>query len=490
MNCWTRCKLAAGSAATLLALSACVVYHPSPLKPAESQTAFLARTLCDPKVIEYAHHQSPATQPAGTQPADAWTLEELSRAAIYFNPDLAVVKAHIGTVRAGEITAGEMPNPSINISPQFSSNPGSANPWIVASMFDVPIETAGKREDRIAQAKALTEAAKFDLADATWKTRSRVRDAVVELLIDEQVVGNYEEEVANRTAYAQMLESRLAMGEAARPDVDIARIDLIIARQAWRAAQGQLADARTKLAAAIGVPTAGIVGITITWPGMDRPIVLDSTCLPTLQQAGLLNRLDIRRSLSEYAAAEASLKLEIAKQYPDVHLGPGYEFDQGQNKWGLGLTVDLPILNQNGGAIAEAYGRRNEAGEKFMALQAQVIGEVESAQARYDSALRELDEANSQVTTLNDQVSAGNEQLKAGETDRLTVTGLEVQKEVADRLRLEAIRKAQFARGALEDALERPLPTEVRPLPTAERPLPDASPTTAPATNPHEDLLK
>ena len=39
---------------------------------------------------------------------------------------------------------------------------------------------------------------------------------------------------------------------------------------------------------------------------------------------------------------------------PDVHLNPGYQFDQGDNKWSIGLTFDLPILNQNQGPIAEA----------------------------------------------------------------------------------------------------------------------------------------
>jgi broad specificity phosphatase PhoE len=30
---------------------------------------------------------------------------------------------------------------------------------------------------------------------------------------------------------------------------------------------------------------------------------------------------------------------EIAKQYPDIHLGPGYQYDQGVNKWTLGFSV-------------------------------------------------------------------------------------------------------------------------------------------------------
>jgi outer membrane protein TolC len=65
--------------------------------------------------------------------------------------------------------------------------------------------------------------------------------------------------------------------------------------------------------------------------------------------------------LAEYNASQSALQLEIAKQYPDIHLNPGYEFDQGDNKWSPGLTVTLPILNQNKGPIAEAEAKRTEA---------------------------------------------------------------------------------------------------------------------------------
>jgi outer membrane protein TolC len=87
------------------------------------------------------------------------------------------------------------------------------------------------------------------------------------------------------------------------------------------------------------------------------------------RRQALLSRADILASLSQYAASEAALQLEVAKQYPDVHLSPGYEFDQGDNKWSLGLTVTLPVLNQNRGGIAEAEARRLESGETFLALQ-------------------------------------------------------------------------------------------------------------------------
>jgi outer membrane protein TolC len=81
----------------------------------------------------------------------------------------------------------------------------------------------------------------------------------------------------------------------------------------------------------------------------------------------------LRRALVDYAASEAALRLEVATQYPDIHLNPGYEYDQGDNRWGVGLSLELSVLNQNQGPIAEADARRTESAAKFNALQARGV---------------------------------------------------------------------------------------------------------------------
>jgi outer membrane protein TolC len=421
------------------AVTGCARYSPSPLEPRRLQAEFMQRQL--------------------EQRAQPWTLDDLTAAAARLQLDLAVARAHAGAVQAGEQTAGEMPNPSLSFAPQIASNAGAVNPWTVGFTFDIPIETAGKREDRIEQAKWLTEAAQLDLAQAVWKVRSTVRAALLEYLLNERAAEAWEREVKSRDSYVGMLEARLKAGEAGRAEVNTARVDLIVSRQALRAAKGQVAESRARLAAAIGVPAKALENARFAWPELDQPPAVEDLAVEHLHSAGLLNRLDIRRSLAEYAAAEAALRLEIAKQYPDLHLGPGYQFDQGQNKWELGLSVTLPILNQNGGAIAEARGRRDELAAKFSQLQAQVIAETETAAARLKAASNELTEADAQVATLDQELAAVRRGLQLGEQDRLAVTSAEIQRDVATRLRIEAIRKAQAARGALEDAIQRPLPT-------------------------------
>src|SRR5205085_5098035 len=105
-----------------------------------------------------------------------------------------------------------------------------------------------------------------------------------------------------------------------------------------------------------------------------------------------LSRTDILAALAEYAASQSALQLEIAKQYPDLHIGPGYQLDQTDNKSTLGATLTLPVLNQNQGAIGEAMARREEAAARFMAVQAKVLGEIDRAITGYRAA-REQTEA-------------------------------------------------------------------------------------------------
>src|SRR5207237_3939142 len=98
-----------------------------------------------------------------------------------------------------------------------------------------------------------------------------------------------------------------------------------------------------------------------------------------LRRAALQGRADILASLADYDAFQAALQLEIAKQYPDVHLQPGYQYDEGDSKWTLGIVADLPIFHQNQGLIAEAKARREEAAARFNALQVRVLAEIDRA---------------------------------------------------------------------------------------------------------------
>jgi outer membrane protein TolC len=222
-------------------------------------------------------------------------------------------------------------------------------------------------------------------------------------------------------------------------------------------AEGQLKQADVTLANAIGIPESALDGAQFLWPDLDPPPTSEALAPAQIKRAAVLNRLDLHSLLAGYAAAESALQLEIAKQYPDIQLGPGYAFEEAHNNFTLGLSATLPLFNRNQGPIAEAEAKREQTGAKFLALQAQIIGQSQKALAGYQAALAQLREADQLVQSQREGERLAARAFDAGASDKLTYTGAQLQVLIAARARIDALRTAQQALGDLESAVERPL---------------------------------
>jgi outer membrane protein TolC len=150
------------------------------------------------------------------------------------------------------------------------------------------------------------------------------------------------------------------------------------------------------------------------------------------------------------------LQLEIAKQYPDINLGPGYTFEERHSFFTVGSSSAIPLFNRNQGPIAEAEARRKEAAAAFFETQAQVIANSERSLAVYTAALRELTEAQSLYQLQESQLQIVQQAIRAGADNRLGLDGVQIQLFILARARLDALGRAQRALGDLEDAAQRP----------------------------------
>ena len=151
------------------------------------------------------------------------------------------------------------------------------------------------------------------------------------------------------------------------------------------------------------------------------------------------------------------MQLEVARQYPDVHLGTGYQFDQGENKWALGLSAEIPVLNRNQGPIAEAQARRAEAAARVLALQARIIGDVDRALAAWHGAQTRSAALADVRTEQQARVQSLQTQLQAGAVESLDVLAAEAELAVDELFHWEARIKELRALGELEDAIQFPL---------------------------------
>jgi outer membrane protein TolC len=441
--------------ATLLFIAGCATYHSQPIAPEQTADTFNTRSFTN----ENLHAFLETNQVAGEWPRRSWDLNALTFVAFYYQPALAEARAHWASVRAAEITAGERPNPSVSVTPGYDSQiPGNFSPWLVTANLDVPIETAGKRTKRMAEAGHLSEAAYWNFVASAWQTRSQVRTALLNLYATRESESLLARQVSAQSNVVRLLEGQLTVGAVSDFEVTQARVALETTQLAREEADGQRRQARIQLASALGVPLPALGGINFSFAGVDRfPRQLTR---PEVRRQALLNRADVRGALAEYAASQSALQLEIANQYPDVQLGPGYGWNTGNagdNQWTLGLTVTMPLLNQNEGPIAEARAKRAEAAAHFLTVQTAAITQIDGALAGYRSALQRAATADALQDNLQKRLDSIRAQAAVGETGPLALASAETEFHTGVQNRLNALIKAQQALGQLEDAVQSPL---------------------------------
>lgn len=431
----------------VLFLAGCARFHPQPLSPARTAVDFESRSLTNLQEFLETNHLS------GEWPRQSWDLNALTLVAFYYHPALAVARAEWAMANAARVTAGERPNPSVSFTPTYDTT--TTPPWIPGVSFDIPIETAGKRSYRIAQANHLSEAARWNFVEAAWQVRSRVRSSLLDFYAASEIAKLLTRQESAESNVVRLLEGQSNAGNLSEFDVTQARISLDTTCLAFQDAQRQQAEARAKLAEALGLPVRALDGVHVSFAGLNEfPTALTE---PEVRRQAILNRPDVRGALAEYAASQSALQIEIAKQYPDIHLGPGYELDQTDNKWTLGVSVTLPVLNQNQGAIAEARARREQVAAHFLAVQAGAIGEIDRALAGYRAALEQSATAAALLQNLQKRMESVRAMQQAGELDSLAVANAGVEFNTGALSRLDALVKAQQALGALEDAVQSPL---------------------------------
>ncbi len=440
--------------AAALLVGGCATFEPQAVSPAEQAARLESRTLDSPQLRAFIERN--AVQPLEAWPPPQWDLDLLTLAALYYHPDLDVARAKWGVAQAGAVTAGMRPNPSLGFSALH--NPGSLvgmSPWTLGLSLDIPIETAGKRGYRIQQANHLSEAARLAIASTAWQVRSRVRTAMGDWQVAQQTGEALLRQQRLQADNVTLLEHRLSAGAASNPEVTQARIALNQSTLAVGEARRLQADARARLAAALGLSAKALDGVGIAPATASEPAVV------TAKEAreALLHRADVLGALAEYAASQSALQLEIANQYPDIHLGPGYTWDQGANKWSLGLTVTLPLMNQNEGPIAEAKAKRLQAVAVFNATQARALAELDAAFANYEASRQTLSAADSLAVAQTDQLRKARSSFAAGEIDRGVLLGTQLEMAQLELTRIDAAAKAQQALAGLEDATQWPLLT-------------------------------
>jgi cobalt-zinc-cadmium efflux system outer membrane protein len=382
--------------------------------------------------------------------------DALTKTALELSPDLEVARARVAVTAAALTAARQRINPSLSLGGGYNRTPDSVATYSVSPAFT--IETAGKRGYRILEAEKLAEASRIAVYEAEWQVRSRVRAALVNYWAATRRRDLLQSEHALRAEIAGIYEKRVAAGEASNPEWNAARADQAALTLSLRTAESEVSQALSAIALSTGLPVSALDGKPFELTIFGNPAPPETLPLLSVQKAGLLHRADIRRSLIEYEAADARLRLVLANQYPNIALSPSYAFQEGFPAYVLGSAIEsLPLLHRNQGPIAEQEAARLQMEAQFKALQSRIIGETDSALRQYAAAVAEWTTSRGTLTALQERREAAViSSFRTGELDRLDVAQARLATLAARRTELEALIRAQTALGALEDAVQSP----------------------------------
>jgi outer membrane protein TolC len=383
-----------------------------------------------------------------------WDLAALTVAAAYERPDAKIAIGQIEAAEAGERTAAEWANPVLSLNASYYTALFDPSPWEVGPSISQLIQTAGKRSAAIAEARERTHSAHQHLALAAWRFRSEVRTALIDLWAARKRLALARAYSAAAHRVTMLTSERYDAGAVSAAALNAERLTDTQAALSLTAAERQEHLSAAALATAVGVTVVAIETAPIDLSEMDR--LAPVADLDALRASALTQRPEVLDALARYEAAEAALRLEVARQYPDVSIGPGYQYNQGQHQFSLGISLPLPILDQNQGPIATARAARQVAAADFEKVQTTVLGEVETAMTDWRASHEEAQRTQGLLRLADETVRSERAAFQAGQIGRLQLAGAELARAQTQLGALAASADERTALGHLEDAFHHP----------------------------------
>lgn len=442
-------------------LSACASYHPKPLHPRASAEAFAERRLDAPALgrqVEPLLAQPPASWP----PTD-WGRGTLLAVALVDNPALQHARAEVAQALAGEITARQLPNPTLGLQTEYevggSKRLSAENdrPWLYGVSFDIPLlwPLQHRLNERLAGLAA--SSARWKLMETTWSVRRSLIDALSDWRAARRELGVVGELLHEEGRLVTVIQRRVDAGEQSATALLTWQEQQAADRQLRMQAQTRQAEAHARVAAALGMPPRALDGLQVRWPDWGRPPPVPERRFGALREQALRSRADLAEAIDAYAISETRLQKAVARQYPQLHVTPGYYWDHGVHKFPLGFSLTLPIFNRNQGQIAQARAARTAAGEQMLSVQASIFGEIAGAR-RGEALAREQARQTAQRVELADrQLQRTQRAIQAGAGYSVQLLAARITALRSGLLQIRARARLQEARDALEDALRTPL---------------------------------
>ena len=353
----------------LLGLGGCVSYQPMPQDP-----------LAILRDLEAVTH--PASAAERTKASDGITALQAAAWAVTHNPSLRALRTETGVAAAELVQAGLLPDPAVGwdgmdaIAQKLSGQTPKTADYLSGLGLAWRVPWPGEISAKVGKAKARQEEVRQSILAGEWILVREVHTVFLTILATRARLdlNGRVMEIARRTA-SFFKKAREAKAATAIQD-NLAATELATLQQDRIRLEGQMIRAQQALNALLGLPPQTELPLKLpNDPFLGRADVVDAS---EQVERAVRQRPDLKALLARYEAVEQELRLEIARQWPELFIGTG-------------ISLLLPIFSGfNAPAIRTAMARRERLASEVRAAVHTLRAEVHDAVTALHNQAREV----------------------------------------------------------------------------------------------------
>ena len=388
--------------------------------------------------------------------ADGLTLDESLRLALSNNRDLQAEFQEIGIAHADWVQSQLLSNPSLDVLIRFPTDGGRSiiEGFLGGQLLElwrIPVRTEAAQQNLEATVLRIARRAGERLADTRRAYYGAVAAEELHRVAQENV------ELAARSFEA--VKTLHEAGAADAFDENLSRGPLLAAQLAVRTARIEAADAKRDLAKKLSVNRS--VDSLLLTDLLPEPAKAELDPEALVLRA-LSSRLDLRAIYTAIKALDARMRLEQRKAWGDVTAGLSYQQQgsvNGSDVIGPGLSLTLPIFDQNQAQVARAGFKLEQMVKLHESAQVAVAQNVRSSADRVITSSKNLAFYNEEFLPQAERsLALARESYAAGRTTLLAL--VEVQRQLLNARRGHVTLRLEAATSSseLERVVGDPLP--------------------------------
>lgn len=313
------------------------------------------------------------------------TQEEAIARALGASPDIAALEASVREHSALVDQAGRWINPAIYLGVENFDGSGDYDELDLAeytAAIDQKIETGGKRGRRRDIARAVLQRSEWELSIQRGAVTAEARRRYTALQLAQAKQNTARKLLETSRSAEEVVQTKSGAGVVGGLDESQIQVTVSLAEIELSRFSRELALARERLVSLWDGHTAEMEG-EVPYLELINPLTDATTLLRRLQTGPRWKWTENLRSTEESRGA-----LARAEAWPDLSLILGHRWfgDQDVDAWIAGITIPIPVLDQNRDGIRAAREGLQRANAEVAAVRRSLREALDSTASRVNAA--------------------------------------------------------------------------------------------------------